>query len=53
MKNEVKKKMMINRRKSRHQSHAERISEAKVNRNFADLMVERAVFMPRAHREPC
>jgi len=36
MKNEVKKKMMIHRRKLRHQSHAERNSRAKVNKNFAE-----------------
>jgi len=34
LKNEVKKKMMIVSRKSRHQSHPERISIAKVNQKI-------------------
>jgi len=38
LKNEVKKKMTIDRRKLRHQSHRERISEAKVNKNFEVLI---------------
>jgi hypothetical protein len=46
MKNEVKKKMMIDRRRSRHQSHAERVSEAKVNKNFEQRITSRAIFIP-------
>jgi len=35
LKNEVKKKMMSNSRKSRHQSHPERKLMTKVNQNLA------------------
>jgi len=38
MKNEVKKKMIIDSRKSRHQSHDERISSTNVNYLFALVM---------------
>jgi hypothetical protein len=47
LKNEVKKKMMIDRRKLPHQSHAERNSQAKVNKNFAERVASRAFFIPR------
>ena len=38
MKNEVKKKMMMDQRKLSHQSHHKRSSEAKVNNNFVSGM---------------
>ena len=37
MKNEVKKKMMIESRKLWHESHDERIFVTKVNSNFSEM----------------
>jgi hypothetical protein len=48
MKNEVKKKMMIDRRKSWHQSHGERTSSAKVNKIFVEGIVSRLLFILKA-----
>jgi hypothetical protein len=48
LKNEVKKKMMIDPRKLPHQSHHERSSETKVNKNFEERVGSRAIFSLRA-----
>jgi len=48
MKNEVKKKMMIDRRKSWHQSHGERTSWAKVNKIFWNCIESRLLFILNA-----
>jgi hypothetical protein len=41
--------MMIDLRQSRHQSHDDSISEAKVNKNFEDCVESHAIFIARAH----
>jgi hypothetical protein len=44
--------MMIDLQQSRHQSHAEGTSEAKVNKNFEDCIELREIFIARAHHYP-
>jgi len=45
--------MMIDLRRSRHQSHDDSIFEAKVNKNFEDCVASHAIFIARAHRYLC
>jgi hypothetical protein len=52
MKNEVKKKMMMDQRKLSHQSHHERSSEAKVDNNFVSGMEFAVSFCSAMTRRP-
>jgi hypothetical protein len=47
MKNEVKKKMMIERHWLPHESHTERVSDTKVNKSFEDCIESQMFFVVR------